>query len=228
METRPETPPPLYSAEMTEIIGSPPRWLLRAGSGLLLLFLLLALGVTSVVSIPEQRQFAVRLRGATPPYYLVRGQGPVRLLAVSGQVVRQGQPVALHAADSLRAPFAGTLFYEELTGAATTPADTLGVLVPVANAYRVSGQLAVEWLPELRQQAHLAITVPLSRGGTLALQGRIRYVNPSVHRGQVSFAAQLDAPSNAALRHQFGNITDLDGAILLSRRNQPILLRIFQ
>ena len=222
---------PVYSAEIAEIIGTPPQWLPRVGSGLLLLLLLLLLGAAAAVKIPESSESAVRISGTIAPYYLVAGRAGRPLIA-SGQVVAVGQRLARRAPDStgyLRAPFRGTLFYEP-AAAAAQPGDTIGLLVPVANTYRFNGQMLPGQIDELRQQPTLELAVPLddSAERSLALRGRLGYVTPMVRHGLVAYTGQLDSASSALLGRHLVAITTLDGTLLVARRRQSLLRRFFR
>jgi hypothetical protein len=223
---------PVYSAEITEIIGTPPRWILQAGGGLLLALLLGFGALAASVSIPEQSPAPARLRGTIQPYYLRQSNTSSRPTVATGQVVRQGQVLRHATFDSAadeRAPFAGTLFYEELAADTAHPGDTLGLLVPLANTYRFSGQLAVGRLPELRAQAGaLRLEVPLEARdvNSLVLSGRLTYINPIVRHGTVTYNGQLDRRSSAALTRHFAALTTLDGTLLLRQPAQPILQRL--
>lgn len=184
---------PLYSAEITEIIGTPPRWILRVGGGLLLALVLGFGALAASVSIPEQSPAPVRLRGAIQPYYLRQSTTNGRLVVAAGQVVRQGQVLrhtTLDSAADERAPFAGTIFYEESAASTAHPGDTLGLLAPLANTYRFSGRLAVGRLPELRAQAGtLRLEVPLEarNASSLVLSGRLTYLDPVVRHSTVTY-----------------------------------------
>ncbi|HEX8328336.1 MAG TPA: hypothetical protein VF629_12400 [Hymenobacter sp.] len=222
---------PLYSAEITEIIGTPPRWIMRVGGGLLLGLVLGFGALAASISIPEQNVLAVRLRNATPPYYLRPGLANGQPAVPAGQVVRRGQPLLhypLNPAADERAPFTGTLLYEDLAAGSRRAGDTLGLLVPLATAYRFSGRLAVGRLPELRAAGELRLEVPLAGRTTslLALRGHLTYLDPAVHEGTVTYNGQLDSLSGVALARHFTGLTALDGTLLLPQPARPILQRL--
>lgn len=224
--------PPLYSAEIAEIIGTPPRWLLRVGGGLLLALVLGFGGLAASISIPQQNAAPVRLRGLVQPYYLRQATASGVPVVAAGQVVRQGQVLrhsALGPAADERAPFAGTLFYEAPTAGTAHPGDTLGLLAPLANTYRFSGQLPVGRLPELRLQARaLRLEVPLESAdaSSLVLTGLLTYLDPVVRHGTITYNGQLDGPSSAALARHFAALTTLDGTLLLRQPTRPVLQRL--
>ncbi len=223
---------PLYSAEIAEIIGTPPRWILRAGGGLLLALVLGFGGLAASISIPKPSTALVRLRAVTPPYYLRQDAARGPLLVAAGQAVRPGQVLrhaAANPAADERAPFAGTLFYNAPGPGAGQPGDTLGLLAPLATAYRFSGRLAVGHLPELRAQAgDLRLEVPLETAdaSSLVLTGQLTYLDPVVHQGAVTYHGQLDARSSAALARHFTALTSLDGTLLLRQPARPVLQRL--
>jgi hypothetical protein len=223
--------PPLYSAEIAEIIGTPPRWILRVGGGLLLALVLGFGGLAASISIPQQNAAPVRLRGQVQPYYLRQGAASGLPVVAAGQLVRQGQVLrhsALGPAADERAPFAGTLFYEA-PAAGAHPGDTLGLLAPLANTYRFSGQLPVGRLPELRLQARaLRLEVPLETpdASSLVLTGQLTYLDPVVRHGTITYNGQLDGPSSAALARHFAALTTLDGSLLLRQPTRPVLQRL--
>ena len=224
--------PPLYSAEIAEIIGTPPRWIMRAGGGLLLALVLGFGGLAASISIPKQSTAPVRLRAATQPYYLRQSAASGPLVVAAGQVVRQGQVLRHSASGSAadeRAPFTGTLFGEVPTAGAAHPGDTLGLLAPLANTYRFSGRLAVDRLPELRAQAHaLRLEVPFETAdaSSLLLTGQLTYLDPVVRQGNVTYNGQLDAHSSAALARHFAALSTLDGTLLLRQPARPVLQRL--
>ena len=223
----------MYSAEITEIIGTPPRWILRAGGGLLLAVLLVVGTLASTIRTAEQHPSAVRIVGVTQPYYLRQpATGGLRPLVASGQVVAQGQRLALGTDSATRpvlAPFKGTVHYDEqaLAGGAR-PGDTLALLVPLATTYRFSGQVPLSQVAALRQSQLLQIQVPLDGrlGNGLALHGRVRYLSPVVHAGLVRYSGQLDGPSEVALGQQAATITDLRGTLLVRGASRPVLQRL--
>lgn len=223
---------PLYSAEITEIIGTPPRWILRAGGGLLLVVLLVVGTLASTVRIAEQHASPLRITGVTRPYYLRQpAAGGLRTLVASGQVVAQGQLLAqrpLDPASQVPAPFGGTVYYEDLAGAPARPDDTLAMLVPLANTYRFSGKVALAQVPELRRSQLLQIQVPLDSrlSSSLTLHGHLHYLNPVVHDGQVSYSGQLDSLSEVALSQQAATITDLRGTLFVRSPSRPVLQRL--
>jgi len=220
---------PIYSAEITEIIGTPPRWIMRVGSGLLLLLLLVFIGLSNSIAIPETSYSNITIRAATQPYYVTQAMAS-RVVVAPGQVVEQGQPLARSAADTaicLRAPFRGTIFYEGPTKA--QPGDTLAVLVPLATTYGFSGKVAVSQLSQLQHRGEVELAVPLAdrSESSLSLKGRLSYVNPVVHNGTATYKGHLDSASAAVLAHQLAFATSLDGTLLVSRRHQTLLNRIF-
>jgi len=223
---------PIYSAEITEIIGTPPRWIMRAGGGLLLVLLLGFVGLSASVTIPEQTLLPVRLSGTTQPYYLRQGPTGGQLVVAAGQLVRQGQPLLHHPLNSAadeRAPFTGTVFYEDPTRVSRRAGDTLGLLAPLNNTYRFSGQISVGHIRELRAHAAtLQVEVPLNdqADGSLLLNGRLSYINPVVRQGTVTYHGQLDSLSSVALAQHFTALTTLEGALLLRQHSRPILRRL--
>lgn len=224
---------PGYSADIAEIIGTPPRWIMRSGGGLLLLLLLAFAGLAAKVSIPEQNALPVRLSGLTQPYYLLQRPGGAQPLVAAGQRVQPGQPLLAPppGAAAERAPFAGTVFYAGPTGVARSVGDTLGLVAPLTNAYRFSGQLLVEYLPALHAHADaLQVQVPLpgQADGQLLLRGRLSYLDPVVRGGTVRYNGQLDSASSAALAQHFTAITSLEGNLLLRQPPQPILQRLLR
>ncbi|MCA8832853.1 hypothetical protein [Hymenobacter pini] len=220
---------PLYSAEITEIIGTPPSWNIRVGGGVLLLVLALLLTGASVIGVPQHNSTPVSIRSTAQPHYLVQPAGTLQLLVEAGQAIQPGQALARVATDTVRAPFAGTLQLLHLAGTPVSPGDTLGMLVPLHNAYQFSGRLDIGQVAELRRNNAFPIQVLLdSRTETsLHLQGRLGYVNPVVRNGQVSYTGQLDSASNTALAQHVATINNLTGTLHLSSRRTPILTRLF-
>lgn len=221
---------PIYSAEISEIIGTPPRWIMRVGSGLLLLALVAGVALASVVKVPEQHHAAVRISGTTAPYYLRQSAGALRLLVVAGQPVMQGQRLAVSRTDSglaIQAPFRGT-FYAEVPG--QVDSDTLGVLVPAATAYRFTGRVAPAQLRELRRHGRQQLQVALDEQADshLLLHGQLQYINPVVRNGQVTYVGRLDSASNALVARQFTGLNSLEGTLLVSSTHKPVLQRLFQ
>lgn len=225
---------PLYSAEITELIGTPPRWIMRAGSGLLLGALATVVGLASVLRIPDQSVTPLVIKGDTQPYYLVQtASGQRRRLVASSKLVRRGQPLMCPGLDpdtaTVRAPFAGTFYADGPAGARRAAGDTLGLLVPLTNAYRFSGQLELERVAELRRGRALRIQVPLAgQFGSLVLQGTLGYLKPTVRSGRVAYVGYLDSLSSATLARRLAPITRLEGRLLLSSNQKPVLRRLFE
>ncbi len=220
---------PLYSAEITEIIGTPPRWIMRAGGGLLLGGLLALAALASTVPLPEQNTAPLLIRGTVPPYYLRQTTDQLRPVVASGQVVQQGQLLAQGLRDpqqQVRAPFAGVLFYD---ASAARAGDTLGLLTPLATTYRFSGQVALGQVPALRRLSALQIEVPLDDHlGSLTLRGHLAYLRPDVHGGLVGFAGQLDSASSLVLGRRAAALATLPGQLLLSSPGKPLTQRLLQ
>lgn len=224
---------PLYSAEITELIGTPPRWIMRAGSGLLLGALVTVVCIASVLRIPDQSVTPLVIRGTTQPYYLVQTASGQRRLVASSKLVRRGQPLMCPGLNpdtaTVRAPFAGTFYADGPAGAGRGAGDTLGLLVPLTNAYRFSGQLKLERVAELRRGKGLRIQVPLAgQFGSLVLQGTLGYLKPTVRSGRVAYVGYLDSLSSATLTRRLAPITYLEGRLLLSSNQKPILRRLFE
>ena len=221
-----------YSVEITDLIGTTPKWVLRAGSGLLLLLLILALGLASVVSIPEQNSSTVFLRASTPAYYVRQVSESMQLLVLSGQRVQRGQCVARGMTPvrvCVYAPFSGTLYYEDKADNSRRVGDTLALVVPLATSYQFHGQLPLAWVQVLQKQPRIAIEVPLYNQLTsvLVLRGHLRYVKPVMQHGELSYQGELDSASSVALRQHFAAITQLEGTLLLSSQRAPLLRRLF-
>lgn len=225
---------PLYSAEITDIIGTPPRWIVRAGGGLLLALLLGAVAVAGGLRLPEHHGYQVLLRGAVAPYYLRQTAGRLQPALATGRVARQGRCLAragrADTTGAVRAPFAGTFFAAGLAEAATRPGDTLGLLVPLANTFRFSGRMALEQLAGLRQAGTLTIEVPLAGHADrpLVLHGQLSYLDPTVRGGLATYQGHLDSASNVALARQLPAITQLTGTLLISSTPQTVLHRLLR
>lgn len=228
---------PLYSAEITDIIGTPPRWIVRAGGGLLLALLLGAVAVAGGLRLPKHHGYLVRLRGAVAPYYLRQTAGRLQPAVATGRVARQGRCLAragradrADTAGAVRAPFAGTFFAAGLAEAAIQPGDTLGLLVPLANTFRFSGRMALEQLAGLRQAGTLTIEVPLAGHADrpLVLHGQLSYLDPTVRGGLATYQGHLDSASNVALARQLPAITQLTGTLLISSTPQTVLHRLLR
>lgn len=223
---------PLYSAEITEIIGTPPRWIIRTGGGLLLLVFLGFIALGTVIRLPEHSSSPVRLSGTTKPFYLTQATGPARPVVASGQRVARGQLLLGAGPDTLgrvRAPFAGTLLLAGPAAGALSPGDTLGVLLPLHNTYRFSGRVELGRAGSLARRPTLPIQVALGDRpeGALVLQGRLGYLNPIVRHGQVAYVGQLDSLSNLLLARELAAVTEVDGTLLLRGTRQPMLQSLF-
>ncbi len=223
---------PTYSAEITEIIGTPPRWIIRTGGGLLLLVFLGFIGLGTVIRLPEPSSSPVRLSGTTKPYYLTQATGAARPVVASGQQVTRGQlllDAAHDTAGRVRAPFAGTLLLAGPAAGLLSPGDTLGVLLPLRNTYRFSGKVDLARAASLARRPTLPIQVALGDRpeDALVLQGRLGYLNPIVRHGQVTYVGQLDSLSNLLLSKQLASVTEVDGTLLLRGARRPMLQSLF-
>jgi hypothetical protein len=222
---------PLFSAEITDIIGTPPRWIVRAGGGRLLGLLLGVAALASSIALPEHHSYPLVLKGEVAPYYLRQSANQLRPLLASGSVVTKGHYLTnaspTDTIGGLRAPFTGTYF----SAAPTTviPGDTLGLLVPLTNTYRFSGRIALGQLTALRQAPALVLEVPLE--GTdqaLVLHGHLSYIAPAVHNGQVTYIGLLDSSSNQLLAHRLVAITQLNGLLQVSGAPKTVVQRLLQ
>ncbi|OGX90170.1 hypothetical protein [Hymenobacter coccineus] len=223
---------PLYSAEITEIIGTPPWWIIRAGGGVLLVVFVACLSLASVVQVPEQSNAPVFISGTTSPYYVRQIAGGARPAAASGQIVELGQLLVrgpLDDASGIRAPFAGRLRLQRLPAAAS-PGDTIGLLVPLRNAYRFNGVLDLAQASTLSNDQALTIRVTMSDhpDSYLSLSGYLGYVSPVVRQGHVACVGQLDSLSNVLLARYSSAITNLEGTLLLTSKRKPLLQSLFK
>lgn len=64
----------IRSEEVQEILGTPPRWLIRFGTVLAFIFFLLLLGLASIISYPDSQQAAITIAFTDPPRNLVATQ----------------------------------------------------------------------------------------------------------------------------------------------------------
>ncbi len=97
MTVNPDIYPAGHSNEINEIIGQPPSWLVRRGTGLFLFVLLILLAGASVYRYPDVVRTRAILVTENPPVPLVaRENGRIAaLLVANGQAVQQGELLAV-------------------------------------------------------------------------------------------------------------------------------------
>src|ERR1700722_11453723 len=87
----------IYSGETQDIIGKPPIWIVRYGTGLVLALCLLLLGGSFVIKYSDFAKGVIQEETPRPAaiIWLPRGAGVVKLLYRSGDLVNKGDVLAI-------------------------------------------------------------------------------------------------------------------------------------
>jgi hypothetical protein len=223
--------PPVYSAEITEIIGIPPRWIVRGGGSLLLAIFMTCLFVASVIRVPKQHSSPVTLHGATRPYYLRQIVTGARWAVGVGSIIKKGQAL-LQGGNSettlISAPFAGQLMLQSQLYSAS-PGDTIGMLIPLNNTYRFTGTIDLGQTKQLSSRMGFPIEVTLSKRTQekMVLYGRLGYITPTIQNGHVTYVGELDSSSNAMLSQRLLVAADVPGMLVFTTVGKPLLQSLF-
>src|ERR1700744_2572106 len=82
----------LLSQEMDEIVGRPPHWLIRWGTGLILAVLLMVVALSLTIRYPETIDLPVSIQPASGKTAYI---GLIRIHPERSDNIRTGQPVLL-------------------------------------------------------------------------------------------------------------------------------------
>lgn len=227
------------SAEVQQIIGRPPHWLVRGGIGVFLGVLLLVFGAASAIEYPEIVQASVTLRFTGGPLVVeASGEGRLQDLPLeNGATVEQGQLLAVlgregAAGDRIVAPAGGTLLYAGVleAGQPVKAGQTLFQIRPEGATYY--GELTIPESSFGKVEEGQTVLVrfngyPSQEYGSVKAQ--IDYF-PEVLAREGAFEAKVSFPGG--LTTNYGRqITPVDGMIgqaEIITKDRKLLERIYE
>ncbi|MBE5317705.1 hypothetical protein IM793_00920 [Pedobacter sp. MR2016-19] len=222
----------VYSAEIKEIVGEPPKWLLKSGGGSLLLLLLLLGALSAFTRYPDKKIIAVQIYRGQHAFIFSKSSNVKEFLKSSGAPVKKGEAIAL--ADSngtsktIRAPFTGKLFYDEGALTSTAKTDTLAMLVPSNGVFKFKGEISTEYARLLSNAQGTAFKIEpnnqVAKG--LEIYGKLTALGPLKANNMLDFTGTIEAASGTILDQNYVAILNLDAKLTLVLENKTVLARI--
>jgi len=222
----------VYSAEIKEIVGEPPKWLLKSGGGSLLLLLLLLVALSAFTHYPDKKAITVNIYREQNPLILSKSLNVYRFLKASGATAKKGEAIALTDHDGIKqiitAPFAGKLFYDDGALTETHKKDTLAMLVPSKGGFKFKGQISSEYARLLNDSKNTVfkITPDNQLGDDLELYGKLTTLGPLKANNMFDFTGTIEPASGSILDENYVAILNLDARLTLILDNKTILARI--
>lgn len=226
------------SAEVQQIIGRPPHWLVRGGIGVFLGVILLVFGAASTIEYPEIVQASVTLRIAGGPLVVqAGGDGRVQDLPLeNGATVEQGQLLAVlgregAAGERIMAAAAGTLLYAGVleAGQPVSAGQTLFHIRPEGATYY--GELAIPESSFGKVEEGQTVLVrfsgyPSQEYGSVTAQ--IDYF-PEVLTSEGQFVAKVSFPEGLMTNYgrQITPVDGMSGQAEIITKDMKLLDRIY-
>lgn len=222
----------VYSAEIKEIVGEPPKWLLKSGGGSLLLLLLLLVALSAFTSYTDKKIIAIQIYREQQAFIISKSLNVQQFLKASGSQVKKGEDIALADHNGVRqtltAPFIGKLFYDE--GALTNPTkkDTLAMLVPSSGVFKFRGEISTEYARLLNDAKSTAfkITPNNQLDKDLEIFGKLISLGPLKANNMLDFTGIIEPSSGIVLDQNYVAVLNLDSKLTLVLDNKTILSRI--
>lgn len=222
----------VYSAEIKEIVGEPPKWLLKSGGGSLLLLLLLLGALSAFTRYTDKKIIAVQIYREQRAFILSKSLNVQQFLKSSGSQVKKGEDIALTdyngMKQTLTAPFIGKLFYDD--GALTDPTikDTLAMLVPSKGVFKFRGEISTEYARLLNdaKSTTFKITPNNQLDKDLEIFGKLTSLGPLKANNMLDFTGIIESASGIILDQNYVAILNLDSKLTLVLDNKTILSRI--
>ncbi|GGH13536.1 hypothetical protein [Pedobacter zeae] len=222
----------IYSAEIKEIVGEPPKWLLKSGGGSLLLLLLLLLALSAFTHYPDKKAIAINIYREQNPLILSKSLNVCRFLKTSGAQAKKGEAIALADRDGIKqiitAPFTGKLFYADGALTETHKKDTLAMLVPSKGGFKFKGQISSEYARLLNDSKNTAFKITPNNllGDDLELYGKLTTLGPLKTNNMFDFTGTIEPASGNILDQKYVAVLNLDARLTLVLENKTILSRI--
>ncbi|MBO9673517.1 MAG: hypothetical protein J7577_08735 [Sphingobacteriaceae bacterium] len=222
----------VYSAEIKEIVGEPPKWLLKSGGGSLLLLLLLLVALSAFTHYPDKKAIAVKIYREQNAVVLLKSLNICQFSKTSGATAKKGDAIALTDVDGIKqiitAPFTGKLFYDDGALTETVKKDTLAMFVPSNGGFKFKGQISSEYARLLNDSKSTVfkITPNNQLGDDLELYGKLNTLGPLKANNMFDFTGTITPASGSVLDLNYVAILNLDARLTLVLDNKTILSRI--
>ncbi|MFD2284985.1 hypothetical protein GJU39_17435 [Pedobacter petrophilus] len=222
----------IYSAEIKEIVGEPPKWLLKSGGGSLLLLLFMLGGLSAFTRYPEKEIIPVHIYRGQNAFIISKKYCVKKFLKASGTQVKKGEAIAQADSKALNqtitAPFAGKLFYDE--DALTNPSkpDTLALLVSSEGPFKFKGKIGTEYAHLLTTAKATSFKIAINNQVVkdLALYGKLNGFGPLKSGNTLAFTGTIEPASGKIIDDNYLAIQNLEGKLTLILDNKTILSRI--
>lgn len=226
------------SAEVQQIIGRPPHWLVRGGIGVFLGVILLVFGAASTIEYPEIVQASVTMRIAGGPLVVqASGKGRVQDLPLeNGATVEQGQLLAVlgregATGDRIVAPAGGTLLYAGVleAGQPVTAGQTLFQIRPEGVTYYGELTIPESSFGKVEQGQTVLVRFngyPSQEYGSVTAQ--IDYF-PEVLTSEGLFVAKVSFPEGLLTNYgqQISPVDGMTGQAEIITKDMKLLERIY-
>lgn len=222
----------VYSAEIKEIVGEPPKWLLKSGGGSLLLLLLLLGALSAFTRYPDKKIIAVQIYREQNAFILSKNLNVSRFLKASGAQVKKGETIALTDQNGVRqnltAPFSGKLFYDDGALTNSVKKDTLAMLVPSKGVFKFKGEISTEYARLLNNAKNTAFKIAPNNqvDKDLEVYGKLTALGPLKANNMLDFTGTIEPASGTILDQNYVAILNLDARLTLVLDNKTILSRI--
>jgi hypothetical protein len=222
----------VYSAEIKEIVGEPPKWLLKSGGGSLLLLLLLLGALSAFTRYPDKKTITVKIYREQNAFILLKSLNVRQFLKTSGAQVKKGEAIAQADHDGIKqiitAPFTGKLFYDDDALTNAIKKDTLAMLVPSKGGFKFKGEISTEYARLLNDAKSSAFKiVPNNQvDKNLELYGKLTALGPLKANNMLDFTGTMAPGSGSILDQNYVAILNLDAQLTLVLDNKTILSRI--
>jgi hypothetical protein len=226
----------LKSKEITAVLGTPPRWLIRWGSLHILLVVLLLVALSAFISYPDTitTDAVITVTDTGSIVYPVQPGRLSACLVHNNQAVEKGQPLlvishTMGGQDTLRASSPGTVITDRLfkPGDSLTTTDRLFTI----RSFTANPHIVLVMQPAQSAQLQPGMSVNISLAGYPpdvfgALRGRLR-TRPVTVRQQDICQVELSAPWPDALSIALLH-TSIRGTATVTTAEKPFLQRVFQ
>ncbi|MEH3113742.1 hypothetical protein [Pedobacter terrae] len=222
----------VYSAEIKEIVGEPPKWLLKSGGGSLLLLLLLLVALSAFTHYPDKKAVMVKIYREQNAVVLLKSLNIHQFLKASGATAKKGEVIALAyrggSKQIITAPFTGKLFYDDAALTETGKKDTVAMFVPSKGGFKFKGQISSEYARLLNDSKNTVFKIiPNNQlGDDLELYGKLTTLGPLKANNMFNFTGTIVPASGSLLDQNYVAILNLDAQLTLILDNKTILSRI--
>jgi len=217
----------LMNDEVKEILGAPPRWIVRRGNSLLLGVVLLLIGLAALIKYPETLAGRALV---TPvfPVTLIRtpaGMGPLAWHVRDGDTVRTGQTLF----NELRSPATGKVLFQRLAENKETLPEGVPLLliVPLQRDYEAVVSLPAAGSGKVRMGQ--TVTVALDNFQSLEfgqLTGVVLSL-PQAHENTVSFSVRLDRHGQTTFKKELPLFGPSEGMATILTADKRLISQLF-